>query len=264
MVSELVDGESLREVIERGPVALRKLLDMAVQLADGLAAAHAAAIVHRDLKPDNLMLTREGRLKILDFGLAKQTAIAAQSDADATVTVLKTQAGVILGTVELYEPGAGARRARWISAPTSSRFGLILYELLTGQEGVPAGHGGGDDGCDPARRAAGPEYAAGDRAAAAALGDRALPGQRPGGALQPHQRSVPGTAQPARSSHRDDLAEPDEAGSPGPHASGEAVEGGGDRGRGTGRRFCGRSAADPVRFGNGGVSLRAVRHRGRV
>ncbi len=73
MVSELVEGESLREVIERGPVNVRKLLDIGVQMADGLAAAHAGGIVHRDLKPENLMVTREGRLKILDFGLAKQT-----------------------------------------------------------------------------------------------------------------------------------------------------------------------------------------------
>src|SRR5579872_2008628 len=104
MVSELVDGESLRDVIERGPLGLRKLLDIAVQFADGLSAAHAAAIVHRDLKPENLMLTREGRLKILDFGLAKQTSIRGQSDSDATVTVLKTNAGVILGTISYMSP----------------------------------------------------------------------------------------------------------------------------------------------------------------
>src|SRR5437868_8509095 len=91
MVSELVEGESLRDVIGRGAVPVRKLLDIAVQMADGLAAAHTGGIVHRDLKPENLMLTREGRLKILDFGLAKQTLMAPASDSGATVTLVRTQ-----------------------------------------------------------------------------------------------------------------------------------------------------------------------------
>ena len=66
MVCELVDGEPLRELISRGPAPVRKLTDIAVQIADGLAAAHSAGIVHRDLKPENIMLTREGRVKIPD------------------------------------------------------------------------------------------------------------------------------------------------------------------------------------------------------
>jgi serine/threonine protein kinase len=91
MVSELVEGESFRALIERGPLGLRKLLDIAVQVADGLAAAHAAGIVHRDIKPDNLMLTPEGRVKILDFGLAKQTPLSPRQEDDATLTVAATQ-----------------------------------------------------------------------------------------------------------------------------------------------------------------------------
>src|SRR5215475_9152401 len=71
LVSELVDGESLRKMIERGPVSGRKLIDISVQAAEGIAAAHSLGIIHRDLKPENIMLTRDGRVKVLDFGLAK-------------------------------------------------------------------------------------------------------------------------------------------------------------------------------------------------
>src|SRR5437870_1678131 len=90
IVSELVDGDSLRALVRKGEVPIRKLLDVGVQLADGLAAAHRAAIVHRDLKPENVMLTREGRVKILDFGLAKHTP-AMPPAGDDTVTAANTQ-----------------------------------------------------------------------------------------------------------------------------------------------------------------------------
>lgn len=73
VVSELIEGESLRSLLTGKPVPVRRLLDIATQVADGLAAAHAAGVVHRDLKPENIMLAREGRVKILDFGLARQT-----------------------------------------------------------------------------------------------------------------------------------------------------------------------------------------------
>jgi len=72
IVSELIDGEPLRTIMARGPMPLRKVLDVAVQVAAGLAAAHHAGIVHRDLKPANLMVTKDGHAKILDFGLAKR------------------------------------------------------------------------------------------------------------------------------------------------------------------------------------------------
>src|SRR5277367_2114348 len=72
IVSELIEGESLRSLLTGKPVPVRRLLDIATQVADGLAAAHAAGVVHRDLKPENIMLAKEGRVKILDFGLARQ------------------------------------------------------------------------------------------------------------------------------------------------------------------------------------------------
>jgi Tol biopolymer transport system component len=133
MVSELVEGESFRAQIERGPVGLRKMLDIAVQVADGLAAAHAAGIVHRDIKPDNLMLTPEGRVKILDFGLAKQTPLSPRGDADATLTAAATQAGVILGTVAYMSPEQ-ARGGTLDFRSDQFSFGLVLYELITGKK----------------------------------------------------------------------------------------------------------------------------------
>jgi len=80
LVSELSEGETLRQQLERGPVPVRKVIDYGVQIAHGLAAAHEKGIVHRDLKPENLFVTRNGRIKILDFGLAK--LILSQPDPD--------------------------------------------------------------------------------------------------------------------------------------------------------------------------------------
>src|SRR5215831_20934696 len=96
IVSELVDGTALRSLIARAPLPVREGLDLAVQMAEGLAAAHAAGIVHRDFKPENVMVTREGRVKILDFGLA---LVGSHDGAAGALDVTLTQTGIIVGTV---------------------------------------------------------------------------------------------------------------------------------------------------------------------
>src|SRR5450755_4506402 len=84
IVSELLEGESLRSLLHGKPVPVRKLIDISAQVADGLAAAHAAGVVHRDLKPENIMLAKDGRVKILDFGLARQVRTPVASGSEST------------------------------------------------------------------------------------------------------------------------------------------------------------------------------------
>jgi predicted Ser/Thr protein kinase len=125
IVSELVDGEPLRGA----KFGLRKILEIATQIASGLTAAHAGGIVHRDLKPDNILLTRDGRAKILDFGLARVRQ--PQSTPDQTVTV-RTEAGVVMGTVGYMSP----EQVRGLDADPRSdifSFGVMLYEMLSGE-----------------------------------------------------------------------------------------------------------------------------------
>jgi len=132
IASELVEGESLRDRIRRGPVPVRELYRIAVQLADGMAAAHAAGIIHRDLKPPNVMLTPEGRVEILDFGLARQAGVARGSAAaaDSTLTGAATHPGTVLGTVAYMSPEQVRGQA---ADHRSDQFslGVILYEMAT-------------------------------------------------------------------------------------------------------------------------------------
>ncbi|MGO9012601.1 MAG: protein kinase domain-containing protein [Bryobacteraceae bacterium] len=129
IVSELVEGEPLRDLIRRGPLPLRKALDLGAQIADGLCAAHAAGIVHRDLKPENIMVTRDGWAKILDFGLARYQPRATGAP-QATMTV--TQPGMVMGTVGYMSPEQVTGSP---AGPQSDIFslGIILYEMLTGK-----------------------------------------------------------------------------------------------------------------------------------
>ena len=139
IVSELIEGESLRSLLTGKPVPPRKLLDIAAQVADGLAAAHAAGIVHRDLKPENIMLTREGRVKILDFGLARHTPESTSDDPDATslpdpnATSNSTREGAIMGTASYMSPEQATAKPVDFRTDQFS-FGLILYEMAAGKK----------------------------------------------------------------------------------------------------------------------------------
>ena len=131
IVSELIDGESLRELLKGGGLSPAKVTDLCAQVADALAAAHAAGIVHRDLKPENIMVTRDGRAKVLDFGLAKQLAPAIQ-DADATAFMTRTTPGAVLGTAAYMSP----EQVRGIPLDHRSdlfSLGIVLYECLAGR-----------------------------------------------------------------------------------------------------------------------------------
>jgi serine/threonine protein kinase/tetratricopeptide (TPR) repeat protein len=130
LVSELLEGETLREQVKRGPAPPKKAIDYALQIAHGLAAAHEKGVVHRDLKPENLFVTRDGRVKILDFGLAK--LLHTDGETQLTKQTLDTQPGAVLGTVGYMAP----EQVRGLAADHRAdifAFGAILYELLTGK-----------------------------------------------------------------------------------------------------------------------------------
>jgi eukaryotic-like serine/threonine-protein kinase len=136
-VMELLKGESLRARLSGGPLPPRKATELAIQIAEGLAAAHEKGVLHRDLKPENLWVTTEGRLKILDFGLAKQVTghEAAENSLEPTASqavALRTKTGRVLGTPAYMSP----EQLRGESADVRSdifSFGMVLFELLTGR-----------------------------------------------------------------------------------------------------------------------------------
>lgn len=137
IVSELVEGESLRTLLGKGPLPPRKMIELAVQMAEGVAAAHSLGIIHRDLKPENVMVTRDGRVKLLDFGLAKQSSPAPGNE-DATIAL--SEPGMVLGTVGYMSP----EQVR--GEPVDARsdifsLGCIFYEMAAGQRAFEAATG---------------------------------------------------------------------------------------------------------------------------
>jgi serine/threonine protein kinase/Tol biopolymer transport system component len=134
LVLELVEGETLSKIIERGPLPLDKALSYAVQIVDALAAAHAKGVIHRDLKPGNIIITKNGA-KVLDFGLAKVSPekISAESAANIqTITEPITRAGAILGTLYYMSPEQVEGKEADERSDIFS-FGVVLYEMITGQ-----------------------------------------------------------------------------------------------------------------------------------
>jgi Tol biopolymer transport system component len=130
VVFELVEGETLRQRLARGAFPPRKAVEHAIQLCRGLAAAHARDILHRDLKPENVILTRDGSLKILDFGLAK--LVPGPEDAEGSESPTATRPGTLLGTVGYLSP----EQAKGLPADARSdvfAVGVLLYEMLSGQ-----------------------------------------------------------------------------------------------------------------------------------
>jgi Tol biopolymer transport system component len=132
LAMELVDGTNLRDQLDGRPMALRRLLAVAMQIADGLAAAHEHGIVHRDLKPENVMVDRQGRAKILDFGLAKDVSPSIADEASPTITLQEpTREGTILGTAGYMSPEQASGKPADFHTDQFS-FGAILYEMASG------------------------------------------------------------------------------------------------------------------------------------
>src|ERR1700680_2098555 len=131
LIAELLQGQTLRERLQQGEIPVRKGVEFALQTARGLAAAHARGIVHRDLKPENLFLTRDGVVKILDFGLAKLTGPVATGPQGSVATVSVTEPGVVLGTVGYMSPEQV--RGQAIDHRTDIfSLGAVLYEMASG------------------------------------------------------------------------------------------------------------------------------------
>ena len=132
LVAELLEGETLRDRLRSGPVPLDKAIEWTRQICAGLSAAHGRGVVHRDLKLENVFLVRDGRVKILDFGLARIDGAGGDGHPDAETAVAASSAGVTLGTVGYMSPEQVRGEPAGPAADVFS-LGAVLYELLTGR-----------------------------------------------------------------------------------------------------------------------------------
>src|SRR5207245_6657931 len=130
IVEELLEGETLRGRLRGGQLNSRRAIDYGIQIARGMAAAHEKGIIHRDLKPENIFITNDGRVKILDFGLAKLTP---KSDDGDTATLRRTQPGQVIGTAAYMSPEQ-VRGERVDARSDIFSFGSVLYAMLTGSQ----------------------------------------------------------------------------------------------------------------------------------
>lgn len=133
IATEFIQGETLRKRLSSGKLDLSLVFDIAIQVANGLVAAHEAGIMHRDIKPENIMLRRDGYAKILDFGLAKPTpGMSGRATESATIASLDTTPGIVMGTVKYMSP----EQARGLALDARSdifSLGVVLYEMVTGR-----------------------------------------------------------------------------------------------------------------------------------
>src|SRR4029450_4638299 len=133
IASELIEGETLRQRLMRGPMQLSEAVDVATQVASALAAAHHAGIVHRDIKPENIMLRPDGYVKVLDFGIAKlaEQAVPTTMPRDEALLLVETNLGSVLGTVRYMSPEQAC--GTHVDKTTDIwSLGVVLYEMLTG------------------------------------------------------------------------------------------------------------------------------------
>src|SRR4030095_8977362 len=129
--SELIQGETLRERINRGRLNLSETLDVGIQIANGLVAAHGAGVIHRDLKPENIMVREDGLAKIVDFGIAKLADPVSSVETEAPTT-FKTRPGAVMGT-PFYMSPEQLRELEVDSRTDIFSFGVVLYEVLAGR-----------------------------------------------------------------------------------------------------------------------------------
>ena len=134
IASELIEGETLRQRLMRGQIQLSEAVDVAIQVANALVAAHETGIVHRDIKPENIMLRPDGYVKVLDFGIAKlaEQQVPLTTPRDEALSLVETNLGSILGTVRYMSPEQACRRGGIDKRTDIWSLGVVLYEMVTG------------------------------------------------------------------------------------------------------------------------------------